>query len=1370
MKASTEKTATSTSTTATQTPQEPFFSKKGGEGFFENAPQGNAPFIQAKLTVNQPGDIYEQEADRVADQVVQRLAMPSPEPASPLLSTAGKSPAPIQTKCADCEQEEKLQRKEEEVPEEREEIQRKEESASPSSPGDEAGSDFSTRLQSSKGGGAPLPENTRTDMESALGTDLSSVRIHTGGEAAGMSKDINAQAFTHGSDVYFNDGKFDAGSSDGKRLLAHELVHVGQQGGDQPQSLIQAKHGDIIFISNDNGNITGWQVEVDITTDIEAGDPDRELLFEFIKAQYKGILEGNASKGASLWGWKNPPSAKKKGSVSRISMNNEKFMGGLYLIYANSNNAALKEYRRHFSVSLTTFSEEQQSLLHIGAQHLSFLSSIDYAYFDKWVKSDTKSVDLELKSGIIEDQTLDTLPFFIEGLVNYGKGQLENLAEANQIEPYAEALPGDCEKTTELNTLIDSIDTINPALIKKYTDITSKGWVKNAFKKYLEFTAIDINTKTGKITLPILFPFFTGLLVTVTTDDPDIVKFVNLEKDLASQGHTLEEFIRFMEVFQQMAISKAFKMLDENQQMVGAEKDRYSDLDGEGFSEFYNYIVKGYSKDIRDANIVRTKAIQDFFIKEWDEAEGLLKKIMDIYLASLASGLLKDLYGRRNNWRHLLQIVEENSPHGIVEALAELIKIREYYNGSADRGSFSPERFAIIGSIYNDKADMVLSEYPAFKEAFNQDLKTSKNIHSEGASIFPILFDFSFDFRGMIIKSNSKNKDIAKREFHKSLLNEIDKKIENNETVKKEMSSDPELVWKLEGVIDMIKNEYAISNETPSGMLIEDVLQDVRDNEFWMSIGIGALGLVLGIAGFFTAGSTWVALGLIGAGASLTLIDLYIETKKYIFQSAAADTAFNPAYELSKENPSILAIVMDVFALLLLPVEFLTWFKSAAKAAKAMPEATTIIETGLGKMEASVFRNALQDSFSKIYSKVDDEVALREEIGKLYDLLGKTNVKGQLSKADFINETVNVVKKDKEIKSTVLNILKIHGIDPDSINAVSLVGLQRMHRTDPETADFFIRVMMKNHPRQADQLLLETVTDDTFGTVLGKIRSMPALAESHVEDTFKFLGSIRQRRLYDTLGQTVDSLSILKAADPEMISQILKNKRLHSYVISLPDLEDITKLWSTWKTSPKGQTFAKFVDDTEKLRLDKIQKIGDDLPINAQNYAGRTFYFDLERNQVKLNRLAKDYKVKPPTISQLREASKTNPKLSKTINELDALTKKYPNGFKFDEKGFPKFDDIIYKKNITVDSKTIEIKAEVDIGKLRPDTDTQYGSALDMIEADKKMKLEIPNWRKPADYTWHHVENSTKLQLIPSDVHETIRHTGGRATGGLLEN
>lgn len=229
MKTGSEKSADTTSTTATRTSQEPFFGKKGEGGFFETARQGVPPFIQAKLTINQPGDMYEQEADRVADQVVQRLETPSTEPTTPLLSAVAKPSTAIQTKADPLEQEEQIQRKEEEGLEE--EIQCKEESASPAQPGDEAGSGFSTRLQASKGGGVPLEEHTRSDMESALASDLSGVRIHTGVEAASMSKSIHAQAFTHGTDVYFNEGKFDVESGDGKRLLAHELVHTQQQQG-----------------------------------------------------------------------------------------------------------------------------------------------------------------------------------------------------------------------------------------------------------------------------------------------------------------------------------------------------------------------------------------------------------------------------------------------------------------------------------------------------------------------------------------------------------------------------------------------------------------------------------------------------------------------------------------------------------------------------------------------------------------------------------------------------------------------------------------------------------------------------------------------------------------------------------------------------------------------------------------------------------------------------------------------------------------------------------------------------------------------------------------------------------------------------------
>jgi hypothetical protein len=83
-------------------------------------------------------------------------------------------------------------------------------------------------------------------MEPRFGVDFSQVRVHTDGAAVQMNRDLNAQAFAHGSNIYFGAGKYNPSSSDGKQLLAHELTHVVQQtGGDkltsQSENVIQNK-------------------------------------------------------------------------------------------------------------------------------------------------------------------------------------------------------------------------------------------------------------------------------------------------------------------------------------------------------------------------------------------------------------------------------------------------------------------------------------------------------------------------------------------------------------------------------------------------------------------------------------------------------------------------------------------------------------------------------------------------------------------------------------------------------------------------------------------------------------------------------------------------------------------------------------------------------------------------------------------------------------------------------------------------------------------------------------------------------------------------------------------------------------------------
>jgi hypothetical protein len=80
------------------------------------------------------------------------------------------------------------------------------------------------------GGGSPLPETDQNFFESRMGADLSSVRVHTDSSAAQTSRDLNARAFTVGSNIAFNSGEYQPGTTAGRHLLAHELTHTVQQG------------------------------------------------------------------------------------------------------------------------------------------------------------------------------------------------------------------------------------------------------------------------------------------------------------------------------------------------------------------------------------------------------------------------------------------------------------------------------------------------------------------------------------------------------------------------------------------------------------------------------------------------------------------------------------------------------------------------------------------------------------------------------------------------------------------------------------------------------------------------------------------------------------------------------------------------------------------------------------------------------------------------------------------------------------------------------------------------------------------------------------------------------------------------------------
>ena len=85
------------------------------------------------------------------------------------------------------------------------------------------------QLLASRGEGAALPEDVRTSMEPHFGADFGAVRVHTDGFADGLNREVGAEAFTTGADIYFRAGRYEPASGQGRRLIAHELTHVVQQ-------------------------------------------------------------------------------------------------------------------------------------------------------------------------------------------------------------------------------------------------------------------------------------------------------------------------------------------------------------------------------------------------------------------------------------------------------------------------------------------------------------------------------------------------------------------------------------------------------------------------------------------------------------------------------------------------------------------------------------------------------------------------------------------------------------------------------------------------------------------------------------------------------------------------------------------------------------------------------------------------------------------------------------------------------------------------------------------------------------------------------------------------------------------------------------
>lgn len=246
-------------------------------------------YLQAKLTVNRPGDLYEQEADRVAEQVmrmpepvIQRACdcdgtcascqeeetsqrQPTAEPITPLMQrqealepNEERDAERVQRQVDDEEEEDVLQTKE------------KPGQMSETPPG------TASRVQALRGGGQPLTASERSFFEPRFGLDFSRVQVHTDARAAEAAQAVHAQAFTVGRNVVFGAGQYAPGTTHGQRLMAHELTHVVQQAQGRTPSLIVQRQTDV---------------------DVDVDEVDRERF-----PQYTGVTIGDWGLSHALLG------------------------------------------------------------------------------------------------------------------------------------------------------------------------------------------------------------------------------------------------------------------------------------------------------------------------------------------------------------------------------------------------------------------------------------------------------------------------------------------------------------------------------------------------------------------------------------------------------------------------------------------------------------------------------------------------------------------------------------------------------------------------------------------------------------------------------------------------------------------------------------------------------------------------------------------------------------------------------------------------------------------------------------------------------------------------------------------------------------
>ena len=836
-----------------------------------SAKDSNPRPIYPKLSINAPNDPMETEADQMADQVMRKTEMgeETQDAVTPALSLANTAPEGLQLKCQSCSAEELWRKnKKEDSDSEMPDLMRK------SSDGDLAASpELQQQLTSSKGSGTPLPPQNLDFMNQAFGRDFSTVRIHTNSKAADMSQGIQAKAFTHGSDIYFNSGQYSPNTSQGKHLLAHELSHVVQQKGGQVQPKVQRKptnnpplnsrffdqpyfraiNEDDKYVlkrghQNDHVKIL-QQALLDLKYPLPKFKDDGKFGKETRRA-LKSFQQDIGFEGEDVDGILGHKTLRKLDTRFAAS-NKKKYVSsgsGKYVLirifvsrtYEKGNfedmkelailqlQAAFKNLSRDEANKMVPQNEAEVAAFKAG-QRPSLVWWEKFGGVSKEEK-ETGYVDTGLAKSIYDEYR------------NRAERVRGKKKDPEEVEKETRASLYKLQGSKKIYQLYKEITLLKQVLT--YQNLNLASFILDSFEESRRYLGGD------------------GKLITTRSDlQADLTaKQKVLNQELAKLGITEEEFFKnasaFRKNFQTYAVLTALRMLDRN--------------------ETKTRVAAGQLRDLKNVQEIKTIIRQ---------LNGIYAKAEEAWWKGVSKELTKDY-----------QITSHEKLNEIINQGIRGAKGIPFLGGVITSTDAAYRLFAIYR--YKDGKHSLSNEHFKAAQAFEQ---AAHLILAAGAQKYNILAYPDLDLKGKGPEYVTMGDTELQGKLQSFIADSGKGVLANIGKMKTAIQNDPEKIWELKPVWTQALRELGLSQEDPQYQIIEAEVKKRKDEKFLRDILLAVGGIALGLLALASGPVGWAALaGSIVVGS----IDAYIQYQEISFLRSARRTALDPKDALSDVDPS----------------------------------------------------------------------------------------------------------------------------------------------------------------------------------------------------------------------------------------------------------------------------------------------------------------------------------------------------------------------------------------------------------------------------------------------------------------------------------